>query len=224
MVQSTSHTGAHAFWEIWDGQNVLFWTDSWKQLPPLNSMDSLCPLKKNWPHIDDLRVADLWVNDSRHPPWRTWKMLPHELNIPEDNNIQPWLNIVAQRKIHIRNGSDILRWGHSPLGTFTIREAYILQGTFTLFLLILYGKLYGSLNCGQRFPPSFGLWFKTESSPGTISKAWFYRTLYMPSLLPTGRNNRTSTKSMLYQWEDMGSSFSNNATIQPIQRQYHTNH
>jgi hypothetical protein len=25
----------HAFWEIQNGQNALFWTNSWKQLPPL---------------------------------------------------------------------------------------------------------------------------------------------------------------------------------------------
>jgi hypothetical protein len=35
----------HAFWEIRNGESAIFWQDSWQQLPPLDEMESLHPLK-----------------------------------------------------------------------------------------------------------------------------------------------------------------------------------
>jgi hypothetical protein len=104
--------------------------DSWKQLPPLHSLDSMHPIQNHMQQLEPLKVADLWLNVSHHPPWRSWKTLPHDLNTPTECDLQPWHTIFSQRKICIRDGPNILRWGNSPLGTFTIKEAYILQENF----------------------------------------------------------------------------------------------
>ena len=39
-----------------------------------------------------------------------------------------YLKEVESRKIKVRTGKDILRWGNSTKGTFTIKEAYYLMG------------------------------------------------------------------------------------------------
>ena len=41
---------------------------------------------------------------------------------------QIWQDIKA-RKIRIKHGPDILRWGHLPKGSFTIKEAYSILAT-----------------------------------------------------------------------------------------------
>jgi hypothetical protein len=114
----------------WNGQNALFWMDSWKQLPPLQSLDSLRPIQDHIQWLEHLKVVDLWLNVSHHPPWRSWKTLPHDLNTPVDCDLQPWHTMASQRKICISEGPNILRWGHTPSGTFTIKEAYFLQEKF----------------------------------------------------------------------------------------------
>jgi hypothetical protein len=42
-------------------------------------------------------------------------------------NLQPWHNMINERKIPILQGEDILPWGISPRGTFNIQEAYELK-------------------------------------------------------------------------------------------------
>jgi len=143
--------------------------DSLQQLPPLHSLDNIRSLQNHMQHMEPLKVADLWLNVPHHPPWRTWKTLPHALNILADCDLQPWHTIASQRKIRIRNGSDILRWGQSPLGMFKLKKP-----TFFGRISISNQKripdiLYGDQNCGRRSQLSFGSWYKIEFLPGTIS-------------------------------------------------------
>jgi hypothetical protein len=44
-------------------------------------------------------------------------------------DLQPWHKLTFSRKIQILQGEDILRWGHSSQGTFTIKEAYNIKTT-----------------------------------------------------------------------------------------------
>lgn len=59
--------------------------------------------------------------------WRTWRK-PEEW----DENIDQekkgiFIKELESRKIKIRPGPDILRWGKSTRGTFTVKEAYYLS-------------------------------------------------------------------------------------------------
>jgi hypothetical protein len=81
---------------------------------------------------DTLRVANIWKDEPLPPHWRNWKVLHTDLNLPADCNLQPWQEATTQRKVRIREGSNILRWGHSPLGSFSIKEAYNLKAKFHL--------------------------------------------------------------------------------------------
>jgi hypothetical protein len=128
----------------------------------------MCSLQNHMQQMEPLKVADLWLNVSHHPPWRTWKTLPHNLNILADCDLQPWRTIASQRKIRIRNGSDILRWGQSPLGTFKLKPIFFRRISISNQKSIP-GILYGDQNCGRRSQLSFGSWYKIESLPRKIS-------------------------------------------------------
>jgi hypothetical protein len=56
-----------------------------------------------------------------------------ELHIEVQVDLQPWLNTINARKIPTLEGEDILRWGHSPKGTFNIQEAYAIKTCSDLF-------------------------------------------------------------------------------------------
>jgi hypothetical protein len=111
----------HTFWEVQNGQNAMLWTDSWQQLPPLQTMENLRPFQDHIQGLENLKVTDLWLNVSHHPPWRNWKMLPQDLHTPVDCDLQPWHTIVSQRKTCISEDSNILHWGYTPSGTFKIK-------------------------------------------------------------------------------------------------------
>jgi hypothetical protein len=55
-----------------------------------------------------------------------------KLHIPAHMDLQPWHELTISRKMKILQGEDILRWGHSSRGTFTIKEAYDIKTTFHL--------------------------------------------------------------------------------------------
>lgn len=69
-------------------------------------------------------VRDYWREEERNDIWRLWKR-PEE----SDENIsrvsrQAYTKEIDSRKIKIRTGNDILRWGKTIRGTYTVKEAY----------------------------------------------------------------------------------------------------
>jgi hypothetical protein len=62
--------------------------------------------------------------------WRHWKTSNQDLGTPENLNLQAWQHYASQQKIPNREGPDILRWGHSTTGNFSVKEAYYLQGSY----------------------------------------------------------------------------------------------
>jgi exonuclease III len=119
----------HAFWEVRNGKSALFWQDSWQQLPPLEDMESLQPLKLSLQQNIFNNVQDFWLPSQERQPWRQWKASATDLNIRETLDLSPWQECLQARKIPTREGPDILRWGHTSSGSFSVKEAYYLQGT-----------------------------------------------------------------------------------------------
>jgi len=118
----------HAFWEIRNGESALFWQDSWQQLPPLEDMEILNNIKTNLQQGRLQRVNDFWIPTQDRQSWRKWKTTSTELQITEEIDLIPWQECMQSRKIPNKEGSDVLRWGHSTSGTFSVKEAYHLQG------------------------------------------------------------------------------------------------
>jgi len=74
-----------------------------------------------------IKVVDFWNLTQNGDIWRTWKNTHKALNIPNEINIQPLLAHLDTRKILNQQGNDILRWGHTSIGTLNIQEAYRLK-------------------------------------------------------------------------------------------------
>jgi hypothetical protein len=72
---------AHAFWEIRNGQNALFWMDSWQQLPPLQSKDNLHPYQDHIQDLKLLKVADLWIGCLSSPSLAQLEKFPHRTSM-----------------------------------------------------------------------------------------------------------------------------------------------
>jgi hypothetical protein len=120
----------HAFWEVRNGESAMFWQDSWQQLKPLKDLEELRPLKQALSQDTLLRVKDLWKPMDQRLQWRHWKTSNQELGVPENLNLQEWKHYASHQKILNREGPDILRWGHSITGNFSVKEAYYLQGHY----------------------------------------------------------------------------------------------
>jgi hypothetical protein len=117
----------HAFWEVRNGESALFWQDSWQQLPPLDELESLHPLKIKLQQYGLKKVKDFWLPNHGRQQWRPWKTSKTDLQIGEDLDLLPWQECMQLRKIPFKDGRDILRWGHSTSGIFSVKEAYHLQ-------------------------------------------------------------------------------------------------
>eukprot|EP00253_Pinus_taeda_P022943 PITA_22943 len=74
-------------------------------------------------------VKDYWKEGETDGIWRKWSK-PEEWveNINQEQQ-KEYLKEVESRKIKVRNGEDILRWGKTMKGTFSVKEAYYLTGS-----------------------------------------------------------------------------------------------
>eukprot|EP00253_Pinus_taeda_P010380 PITA_10380 len=116
----------HTFWEIRGGSEASFWDDRWQQRERLNSIQNLHQI---WDRIEGNRtnVRDYWNVNEMTEGWRVWEdpiVWDWELN---SDFQEIYKKEMGSRKIRVRNGNDILRWGNSMKGSFTTKEAYYLM-------------------------------------------------------------------------------------------------
>jgi hypothetical protein len=78
------------------------------------------------------KVVDVWNKTPPESQWRVWKTSHRDLNLHVECNLNTWKEITSLRNIHSEEGQEILCWGHSMTGTFTIKEAYHLKSQFQL--------------------------------------------------------------------------------------------
>eukprot|EP00253_Pinus_taeda_P035520 PITA_35520 len=110
----------HSFWEVKEGSSARFWTDSWQQLPALNTLiQNLQAQEMN--HMD--KINKFW-NLHTNSEYREWKPT-HQILPDSTDAIQSSLSAeLKKRKILKEAGEDKLRWGYEEKGTFTTKEAY----------------------------------------------------------------------------------------------------
>lgn len=72
-------------------------------------------------------VKDYWKEEEVDGIWRKWKK-PEEWDADINQEQQRvYLEKVEMRKIKVRTGKYILRWGNTTKGTFSVKEAYYLM-------------------------------------------------------------------------------------------------
>ena len=75
-------------------------------------------------------MAQMWNEQTNTNQWRQWKTTAQELNIPTKVDLSLWKQETTNHLIIIKQGPDILQWGHSSSDTFMIKEAYCLKVGF----------------------------------------------------------------------------------------------
>jgi hypothetical protein len=79
-----------------------------------------------------IRVRDYWNNSPSSLLWQEWKSTHEDLGLLENVDSGPWKDEETLLRIHIKHGPDILRWGYSSRGVFSIKESYGLKSNFHL--------------------------------------------------------------------------------------------
>ena len=107
----------HSFWEIRNGKSARFWTDSWEQLPKLTNTFNPS-MEPEW-DTRQLETVNQYWDDTDKQGYRQWKQatrIARNANEQESHAITDELN---NRCIRVSHDQDILRWGHTPKGTFS---------------------------------------------------------------------------------------------------------
>eukprot|EP00253_Pinus_taeda_P010493 PITA_10493 len=124
--QNCDLIGKHTFWEIQGGSEANFWDDRWQQRESLNSIQNLLQIRGRI-EGNRTRVKDYWKVNDMSEGWRVWED-PTEWDRELNSDLQDcYRKEMGSRKIRVRQGKDILRWGNSMKGTFTTKEAYYLM-------------------------------------------------------------------------------------------------
>eukprot|EP00253_Pinus_taeda_P007926 PITA_07926 len=117
----------YAFWEIRGGDKAAFWEDGWQQKRKMNEIQILQNLQQRAQRLGMAQVKDYWMEEEGREIWRKWKK-PGEWTENISREIEEgYLREMELRKIRNRTGEDILRWGKTMRGSFTVKEAYFLS-------------------------------------------------------------------------------------------------
>jgi hypothetical protein len=114
----------HAFWDVGNGETTLFWQDSWQQWPALINEDWAHDICTQTTRLGLTKVADYWQHNPTEDTWRCWHLDQETIDPDLQVDLAPLQEELTKRKIPIRAGEDILRWGYRPQGSFSTREAY----------------------------------------------------------------------------------------------------
>jgi hypothetical protein len=99
-------------------------------MPPLQLEENLQSYENHIQDLSTLKVAYLWTDTPNISPWKRWKSTHHELQVEMDCDLQYWKQATTQRRIQKITNQDILKWGYTPHGRFTLKEGYTLQEKF----------------------------------------------------------------------------------------------
>jgi len=115
----------NVFWEIRGGGEAKFWDENWQQRGKMSRIQKIQNIQDK---IGDnhIYVKDYWKENELDGIWRKWTK-PEEWGIEIDQEQQEtFMKEVESRKVKARTGRDIIRWGKSTKGSFTVKEAYYL--------------------------------------------------------------------------------------------------
>ena len=125
MLNNHSLVSKYLTWDLGNGEEALFWEDSWNGNPPLInsnfSPETITKLKSLW----GTKVKD-YVEESKSEPklgkeWK-WKFVSeHDIDPEERNKLEL---LLKSRNITYKEREDKLIWAASKDGTYRVREGY----------------------------------------------------------------------------------------------------
>jgi len=123
--QNRDIVNKNIFWEIRAGEEANFWDEKWHQQEKMNSIQGIQDIQNKIGN-NHRYIKDYWKENELDGIWRKWKPLEDsDIETNQEKHEVFWKEIES-RKVKVRTGKDIIRWGKSTKGTFTVREAYYL--------------------------------------------------------------------------------------------------
>jgi hypothetical protein len=116
----------HSFWEIREGSTTLFWEDSWQQREKLFTRLDLGEIFL-YTNTPTHRLVQHYWCPNNNDVWRTWKDKNGWEAAPPTQQWDNFTKELKTRKLRRVAGSDILRWGYTTKGQFTIKEGYYIH-------------------------------------------------------------------------------------------------
>eukprot|EP00253_Pinus_taeda_P023411 PITA_23411 len=123
--QNQDIVNKNIFWEIRAGGEAKFWDENWHQREKMSSIQRIQGIQNK---IGDnhMYVKDYWKENELDGIWRKWTPLEDWGIETNQEQQEAFRKEVESRKVKERTGKDIIRWGKSTKGNFTIKEAYYL--------------------------------------------------------------------------------------------------
>ena len=117
----------HAFWEIINGRTTKFWEEAWQQRRRMVEIQELQNIYRESMAKGLIHVKDYWKEGGENEMLREW-IGPEECYNNIDKEIKARIiKDMDSRRIKNRDGPDILTWGETKKGTFTVKEVYIIK-------------------------------------------------------------------------------------------------
>eukprot|EP00253_Pinus_taeda_P031482 PITA_31482 len=108
-------------WSKKDGSSARFSEEAWQQRDRMNGLQALMSLRQEAAKKGMTLVKDFWRIESQDETWRTWKSLEEWMEQIDKETKELYQKEMQTRRIPIRTGPDILRWGQKIKGHFSIK-------------------------------------------------------------------------------------------------------
>eukprot|EP00253_Pinus_taeda_P018592 PITA_18592 len=115
----------HSFWEIHDGRTTHFWVDSWQQRPKIAEI--LPPPIHDGNNLNQTDHVSQYWTQSINQGFRQWKPTEQIIHHETEDYYSDLHKELTSRKIRCTTGKDVMRWGYTPRGNYTTKEAYKLM-------------------------------------------------------------------------------------------------
>eukprot|EP00253_Pinus_taeda_P035962 PITA_35962 len=123
--QNRDIVNKNIFWEIRAGEEANFWDEKWYQREKMKNFQGIQDIQNKIGH-NYRYIKDYSKENEEDGIWRKWKSLEDwDIETNQEQQEVFWKEMES-RKVKVRTGKDIIRWGKSTKGTFTVREAYYL--------------------------------------------------------------------------------------------------
>lgn len=111
----------HSFWEIRDGRKARFQMDSWNQRARLSNIFQP-PHTEDWETQQEETVNQHWTSNLNQG-YRQWLNAAQIIRQGTEEIYNELDTELMNRNIQFSDKKDILRWGYTPRGTFSRKEA-----------------------------------------------------------------------------------------------------
>lgn len=100
----------YSFWEIREGDKANLWNEAWQQRGKLRQQPKIQEIYQFTTQMEEDVAWNYWLPE-REGYWRKWKTQEDWQGAPETEQWANYKNDMETRKIAVKEGTYIIRWG-----------------------------------------------------------------------------------------------------------------